>query len=408
MGLPTTIADVGGDHVMALAQVANGFRTPLQQTFVTQLLEREGNKGARLLAALGRGTRLGLENAYELSDRLAAQAKVAAAPHYEQAFAQTVEVPSTLRRLLGTAEFREAYNAGRATAVWEDAANLNRGLPVPELPTNADELRSLPVRAFDYMKRELDQIIAGRGREGRPPLSRQSATAIRAALNEVTQDITKQVPDYGLALKVWGGFQRHVDALEAGREGFLKKPAAIIRDELAASASPDMYRIGAIQALADAVHGIGGEGGDAVSKLFGSRLYGAQDRSMSERIGTLFRDPHAAQDFTDRVAGETSSSRAAKRLARGGPNEEAATLRLQGPLGATARFAQRLGLKQPNASRARAVANEVTNLFTVGLERPDELPVLLHSLQGFGVRGDAILGGLRLAVAQQAAGAVQQ
>jgi len=381
-GLSTTLADVGGEHTLATALTAQNFRTPEQQLLVSRLMGREADKGARLLGAIGTGSRLGLQNAYELADQFVAERAARAAPLYADAFQQEVQITPGLHELLSKPVFQNAYDIGYATSLAEDAAGMSRGLPVPHVE-DAISATSLPVRALDYMKRGLQHIIETAGREGKPPLSRQTASALNQRLNTALGEVDAQVPLYQQARQVWHSYSQKLEALEMGRENFFKLSPEEMRRELAASAAPEMYRIGQIQALADAVHGVSGpETGDVARRFMGATIYGAQDRTMLARIKTMFDSPSAAEDFADRLAGEAASSRTMKRFGQGAaPRPNVATNKLNPP-GRAQRFLERQGVASGAArtQRARDVANELTMLFTKGLDDPNELTALLHSL----------------------------
>lgn len=398
-GLPTTLADVTGDHTVGLAIQAQQYRTPAQQSLVQRLTAREADKGARLLGAIGNGSRLGLQNAYELGDQLIAQRTAAAAPHYLEAFAQEAQVTPTIRAALQNPIFQQAYANGRVTAMAEDVAGFARGAQVPELAADA---ATLPVRGLDYMKRELDVMIGRAGQEGRPPLSRQSADALRAQLNKVLDEVSEQVPSYRQARQVFAGYSQKIEALRQGADGFLNKAPEVIRREIAASGAPEMYRIGALQTLADAVHGMGTETGNVAERLMGARLYGTlAERSDAARIRTLFDSPSAAEDFLDRLAGEAASTRVSKTpLGQRGVAQPMEATRRFAPPGRVRRFTEAQGLTDPETriARGRNVANEITMLFTKGLDDPNELVALLHSLDALEAPARAATAGTRVGV----------
>lgn len=395
MGLPTTVADLTGDHTMQLAKVAQQFRSPNAQRLVEQIVERQSLQDVRALRALGDATRLGSQNAYELAETIASQRAAQSAPLYERAFAQSATVTPKVKTLLEQATWREAYGIGRATALQEDAAQMARGLAVPELGEVVPG--TIPIRALDYMKRGLDHMIERAGQEGRPPLSRQTARALRKSLNEALDEIGTQVPDYAQARSVWRGFSEQLDDLTKGRENFMRKPPEMVRKELADAKAPDMYRIGAMQDISDAVHGVGSEQANIAQRFFGARVFNAADRTALQRIEALIPDPSAAREFADRIAGEVAVTRTTQRLGKAGlprPRSAAQTLT---PPGFTQRMLKKVGVAgQPNTERAAAIADELTQLFARGLDDPNDLVALLHSI-GSLERG-AQLGAARIRI----------
>src|SRR5204862_7244300 len=122
---------------------------------------------------------------------------------------------------------------------------------------------------------------------------------------------------------------------------FLQKAPEVIAQELAASPSPEMYKIGALQTLANVVHGVGPENANVAQRFFGARLFGAQDRTMAARMRALFPDQGSADEFMDRLAGEAASTRALRRIGSGGKPNEAAGTQALNPAGMVSRLLER-------------------------------------------------------------------
>lgn len=380
LGTPTTLVDVGGDHVMALAQEAQGFRTPEQQAFAQRIVTGAMGAGERLLDALGAKTRVGLQNVHELRRRVIQRRADRATPLYELAHNEMVQVGIKTKNLLKQSLWRDAYEAGRQVSLQEEAAGISKGLAIPALGDDLPD--NLPVKALDYMKQGLDVIIEKAGSEGRPPMSTRTARALRQQLSGVLEEVDAKVPIYKQARSVWQGYSQALDELKEGMENFLTSSPAEIKAHLARSTDPEMYRIGSLQAVADAVHGARASAKDA-ERFFGSNLFGAQDRTQLQRLQALIPDRASAQEFADRVASEATLAYPASRL--GGPatpNPEAATRRLIRS-GRVRNFMQQHGVAVPREDRARQVANEVTRLFALGLDDPRALAETLRAVPHF-------------------------
>jgi hypothetical protein len=248
------------------------------------------------------------------------------------------------------------------------------------------------------MKRGLDHIIEGAGKEGKPPLSRQTARALRASLNEALDEI--DVPEYKTARSIWRGFSEQLEELKRGQEGFLRKPPELVARELAASSAPDMYRVGAIQAVSDAAYGVGPEGANVAQRFFGARLFG-EDRQMLRRLQALITDKSAAEEFADAIAGEVAITQTTGRLGKPGAPRPQAAARVLTPPGVTQRVLQRAGVRsQPSTNQAREIANELTLLFAKGLDDPNELVAMLRSLDAFEQAPRALTAAGRVAAGQ--------
>lgn len=401
-GLPTTVADVGQTNVMDLAQTAARMRGPQQQQFAQAIAERASTQNQDLLEEVGRASRLGLQNVYDLAPQMEAHYRRMADPLYREAFQQEVRLTPNIRKMLQEPDWRAAYERGRNVAMQEDGSGLTRGLPVPLLGEELPE--ALPVRALDYLKRGINAMEERLGAEARPPLDRQTATAMRARLSTVLGEIDDQVPVYGQARAVAEKFFDNRDALEAGSTGFLTKPPRLIAQEMAASSSPTMYRIGALQAVADALSGSGPGAGNFKRMLMGTSLYSPHGKAMLDRIRLLVKEPQAAQELIDRIAGEAAVTRTGQKLGRiGGAAPDQAARQLVPPTGVVGALRERVGIRKAPTARAQAVADELTRLFAKGIDDPHELVQELAGLDRFILRGRAVNVGLKVGLGGVAA-----
>lgn len=450
-GVPVTLADIAGEQTMGLAVAAQGIRGEAKRQLTDELLSRQADQGSRMLGNLAdrvfRGTRGGLKNAYDTADDLFAQRSAQAAPLYDDAYQQMVQLTPTLRQMLQHPRFQDAYLVGRQIANDEDLAGIGRGLAVPELfqkgvlrpgeatqrvapkglavtgarrtpPDPTAQTRSfqvggetatgmpdqLPVRAIDYMKRGLDVIIGRGSEEGRPAIDHQLARSLNQLLRQGLAEVDEQVPSYAAARATWAGETDALNAVAMGKGGsrlfwgqetttprFTRKPPDIIAREMAALSPEDqaLYRVGAFQDLAEAIHTQTGETPNVARQFFGGRTHGTLERSMEQRIRALFADPGAAQDFMDAVHTE---ARVAMNTARQVTPTRGVTEPSELVPGRTVMRRQvgttLVGLAQSGINRARAgwteeISDEVASLFTKGLKGPQELQALLVSLQGY-------------------------
>ena len=394
-GLPTTVADVGQDNVMDLAETAARMRGPQQQQFAQGIAERASAQNQELLEEVGRASQLGLQNVYDLAPQMEAHYKRMVEPLYREAFQQEVRLTPNIRKMLDEPNWRTAYGRGLTVSMEEDGAGMARGLPIPFL---GEELPpTLPVRALDYLKRGIDAMEDRLGTESRPVLDRQTADAMRARLRTVLAEIDDQVPIYGQARAVAEKFFDSRDALEAGAAGFLTKPPRLVAQELAQSPAPTMYRIGALQAVADALSGSGPGAGNFKQMLMGVNLHGPQGKAMADRLRLLVKDPQVAQELMGRISGQAAVTRTGQKLGRitGGTPEQAAR-QLVPPSGVVSAVRERMGVRKAPMARAQAVADELTRLFAKGIDDPHELMQELAGLDRFVLRHRAVSAGLKI------------
>lgn len=420
-GAPVTLADIVGENGLGVAAAAASLRGPAKQKMVEELLGRQGEQGERMLGSLFRALKVGASNAYDAADQIIAKRSAAATPLYEQAYTKTVAVSPKLAELLKNPRFRQAYEQGRVIANEEDLAmkTLGRpakGLPVPALEEPASTILDasgrparpagvtgeLPIRGLDYMKRGLDQVIEGARTAGNP-LSHQQARTLRATLNAALDEAGAQHPVYAQARATWKGDSDALDALQLGKGGmpladtkvtsprFHTKPPELVKKELAAlsPAEQEMYRVGALQDMADWIHGLSSEAPDVARGKFGGKVWSDVHNSMAKRLRALVSDPDKAQQLMDNIwaearisytSGKMGGSRTAP-LAADMAHIEGETLKgglMSRVVGATYDAA----VKRAKTGWTNAVSDEISNLFTKGINDPAEARALLLSLHG--------------------------
>ena len=424
-GTNPSIADLGGDATLQLARDAMAQRTPAKQQLVESLLGRQGEQADRLSVGLFRrifrSNRLGMRNAYEAEETLAAARSQAATPLYQQAFQETVPVSPRMRQLLMHPKFAAAYRIGRSIAADEDLAGVGHGLAVPPIPlAKGMPLRvaetlfptELPVRGLDYMKRGLDVVIKRSAEGAKPTLDRQAARTLRNMLGEVLEEVDGKVPAYAQARTVFRGFSEAKDAVTVGRDVLSKAPEVIRREVAALRPSErDFYRMGAAQSLYERVTRTTSETADVARQFFGGRLFGGKS-IQGERIRALFPDaPEVADDLMRLVAAETRISHTTARAVRGpqaaGVEQienvtEGAIPTVRASMGVMLANIARTGLVKARTGFANDVSDDLALLFSKGLQDPDELRALLFSLEhvqgklaqraGVGSRAAAAIG----------------
>jgi len=422
-GTTPTLLDIAGDATLRLGKETVSSRTPAKQRLAEILLGRQAEQGdrisTRLFSQIFRGDRLGLRNVEEASSQLHAARKALSAGPYQQAFQETVEITPRMRQILSTKAFQRAYNIGRQIAEDIEApAGIGIGLDIPLLPNIQRTLgattpegaaavaqlqsklfpTSLPVRALDYTKRGLDAVIR-KGFEGKS-IDKPAARGLRSMLNELLGAVDDQVPTYAEARAIYRGFSEADDALQLGREFLGQSPDKVrqIMNGLAPQ-ERDFYRLGAANALYQQVTNVANEGADIARNYFGGRLFGGTSKA-GERIRALFVDaPEVADDFMRMVAAETriSHTSAATRGAVRGSLQaaeevaEGSTPVVRGGglvTGAvlTAASAGRTGVQRLRGAWLNDVTDELSLLFTKGLNDPRELSTLLDELATIAAR----------------------
>lgn len=402
-GAPIVAADLG-ENAGQLTQAASALRGPGRQRLVENLKTRQGDQGDRILSSLFRSMKSGVENAYDAADDLMANRKALADPEFTQAFTETVQVTPEMQRLLNNPVVRQAYEAGRLRAAGDDLATPNSGaLPIPPLPEGA--VATLPVRALHLIKlgiRDLATSAEGSG----ATLRQGAARSYYTVANQIRNEVAAQSSSYRKAISIYADETDAVEALQRGKGGkqmvdgvevtsarFTNKPPEIITRELRAmSANPtqqELYRLGALQDVAELIAEIRGSTPDVAGRL-GGRRYGSVVSNMEKRIRALIDDPDRADDVVDYIKAEMLVTETTRRT--GGSrtaNLQQAMGDLTGDLptgrgGVIRRTVD--AVIEPVMNRAKvgwtdAVSDAVSSDAVKGLRGKDELIAWLNSLR---------------------------
>ena len=154
------------------------------------------------------------------------------------------------------------------------------------------------MRQMHYARMELGDRIGKAVRSGEP----NSARIMMGVKRDLDKVLADQNPAYLEATKVYSDASNLASALDMGKS-FLSKDF----DELALKVADmtdlerDMFRSGAIKAMADRFDKIGSNT-DAVSRL-------TKQRGMQKRLAMLFDDPSQARSFAQKIDAEDQFTR---------------------------------------------------------------------------------------------------
>lgn len=421
-GAPVTFADLVKENGDQFFKAALALRGPGKQRAIEELMTRQADQGDRIAGKLFRTLRLGSENAYDAADDLMASRLSMSQRYYRAAHGREVPVPAEVVKLLNDPVGQKAYEAGRLLASHEDLFNAgNQGaLKVP--PLALDEKtgkfvgQTLPIRALDYMKRGLDELIEKAG-GGESSMGRQSARVWRKGLNDALDAIDN--PDWKKGRAIWRGQTEMAEALELGKGGgaltaggtasprFTSKAPEIIAKELKGltGGEREMYKLGAAQDVAEYLAQTTAEAPNAAGKM-GGKMYGNSQRKIEKQVRALFDDQSAADEFMDYVNAEARISKVTGNLPTRG-SQTAGLAEQMGELtgkGSALRTVADVTLT-PILNRSRAgwtdaISDEVANVALKGLNGPDELRAFLASLKPVAPRSSRAVP---VAVGQQAA-----
>lgn len=287
-GTPLMIGDLG-ENLRGLTGAVSRKPGP-SRTLVRNAVEaRQAGQGERIRGAIERD--LGsIENPLQVSDNLMEQARAAARPLYEQAYASPPIVSPQLEELLNTPAGKGALSRARTIAANErrDPAAMGFAVdaegnvvlnPVTAVDTTSEDLavnltpsrqRGYTPQTLDYVKRGLDDIVeAQRDQFGRLRLD-EAGRAINDVRANFVRELDRLNPDYGAARAAYAGpaslneaMQRGQNALNASAEEIERSVARMSEAERAQFALG--YRAKLAEALDRRV-----EGGDKVGALLGT------------------------------------------------------------------------------------------------------------------------------------------
>lgn len=222
-GIPRTIADTGGENMMALARSAAN-QSPSARETLTNLAQERFAGQSRRAADLIR-TMTGGRDAGAILEDLQAQARATNRPAYAKAYSDGsngIWSPE-LERLAGSPAVRqaaiEASNSGQNRAIADGFGAFNPGLQVTDdgrliingrggVPTYPD------MQFWDYTYRNLRDagdaaFRGGRGSEG---------SALKTLSKQLRDELDSQVPSYQTARQGASAAFGAEDALEAGQK----------------------------------------------------------------------------------------------------------------------------------------------------------------------------------------------
>lgn len=455
-GQRPTLVDVLGPKFQEFAgdvvsEFAPGARKLVQQLQQRQVAQGEDLVGQLLMRSMTKNQRWGLANIFGTEEKLHALGLKAARPHYAAAHEQTVKVTDEMKKLLRDPDFREAWNRAAKIANDEVDEGLAKGLKVPTLGEDNGVLASLkaqgytddaiarlkaanpgifgddfptelPVRGIDYMKRALQEPVLSRYAKREMTTSTRQLldnelAVLESKYQRIVTEATTQVPEFGIALSKYGGAMRAKDAVAKGHELFSKRTSwkEIERRMKSMSASErNFFRIGATRAVYERVLANKDPQRDVARDIFGGAMLLFDDSGKqvgrlngdARRVLALFGgDEAAAKDFLRRIAGEARMSQTVSRAVR--LPKQVSTQKLteadvgqmaniRGGMGTTVASVGRQVVQRERLQLSADENRVLTNLISKGLDDPDDLRVLMETLD-YDMRRRAIsLGGRAL------------
>jgi len=287
-----TIADIAGEGVRRLARGAMAIPQAAETEARQMLTERMVAAGPRIIKDITELTAVGARDLDEVAQDIVNRRSLLSTPFYDQA------------RAAGQVESFAIDNLLKKSKDIQTAIANARRLPqFADLPDNDMVMLD---KAYKYV----GDLAESAKRSGEKERFRD-LESLRTQLRDA---ITEKVPVYGRALETFSGESMLYDALNSGRDKFLRKTPAEIRrelDQFKDEGQQQMYRLGAIQTLRDEIYGMR-ETADVASKFL-------NDRNMKDRFKLIFNSTGEYEDFIKNLQREQSMARTRGAIEGGSP-----------------------------------------------------------------------------------------
>jgi hypothetical protein len=287
-----TIADIAGPGVQRLARGAMAIPQAAETEARQMLTERAVAAGPRIIKDITDLTAVGARDLEDVATGIISRRSALADPLYQEArkagLVESIAIDNLLRK---------------SKDIQQAIANARRLPEFADLPDN--DMRMLD-KAYKYVG-DLAEAAKRSGEKERFRDMDNLRTQLRTA-------ITDKVPVYGRALDTFSGESSLLDALNSGREKFLRKtPSEIERElnRLTDEGQQQMYRLGAIQTLRDEIYGMR-ETADIASKFL-------NDRNMKDRFKLIFNSTGEYETFIKNLQRERAMARTRSMVEGGSP-----------------------------------------------------------------------------------------
>jgi hypothetical protein len=258
-GLPATVADVGQENMLELANTPYLIPGPGRREVGQFFSERAQGTSGRLADAVEKTSTARMGNVNQMVREIATARQAPAKRLYEAAYQHgPVQLDDNASNLLLTEDLRKAWFEGARRARLDAFTDADK-TPLPQLFQIATDeagdktialVREPTVRDIDVVKRGLDAMIG-------KAMKQEDGDMVRILGNvksTLLEQVDAQAPTYREARQFWGGQQGLMDALEMGKR-FLRGGSDDFTDRIG-SLTPDeleMYRIGAANSIAESL-----------------------------------------------------------------------------------------------------------------------------------------------------------
>ena len=293
---PLAIVDAAGRNTQRLGRVVETIPGKGSDRAHDFLQERQLGQADRVGDDIA--TNLSGDDFHKTLDDLDKARRAAAAPLYDEAYAQPIAWNATIDTLLDRPSTRKALANARRIAEEEGRDPSGLGLVVDANGNVTLDKTAASMQTLDYVKRGLDDVLEPYRNEmtGKLELD-ESGKAINQTLRDFIKSVDDANPKYAEARKAWGGPTQTMEAARLGR-AYAKGDAEVTlsRFQQLSPGDQDAFRLGVARELAGKVEGTR-DGANSVSRIFGSK-------AQRTRLQALFPDAQSFAAFEKAMADE--------------------------------------------------------------------------------------------------------
>lgn len=342
-----TLADVGGDSTRTLLRTAANIPGKGKDAINKTVAIRQFGQGDRLKTAIGR-TFADPDGYLSAKDDIAATAKRIADPLYRRAYEKPVPFTKSLEGILKTDAGRAALRKAKSLASNEQDPFKSWFANVADDGTYTLE-RVPDMRAWDYIKRALDDMIDGQTDNITRKVSNEGRILI-GFKNRMLGELDKHNPTYKQARAAFAGQAQIDDALEFGQKALRMTPEAVKREISSMNpAQKEAARVGAAEAMRKSIDDAGMTH-NSVLKIFSNRRQIQNLRSLfdntkqfSEFRSSIFSEMRKRKTYEAVKGNSTTAAQMADMLETGALAGQAETVKTAATQGFTAAALQFVG-----------------------------------------------------------------
>jgi hypothetical protein len=286
---PVGIADIAGENVRSLADVAQKYPSEARQAAKMALEERAAGQGERIQGDISKYLG-GFTDPFEYTNAIAKRQKQVSSPLYQKAYAYGEVTDPAVLKFLELPQFKTAAKEAQALLAAEGrTVDMSR-------PT---------VETLDNIKRGLDALIE-KETDSFGKVSKLGQI-YKTKKNEFLSELDSAVPDFGRARAAFAGEAELLDATKLGKD-FYKQTAAEANRTFAklSPSEQEAYKVGALDAVKEKIQ-TAKDTADIRKRIFGSP-------AERNRVSSLFPDDATFKQFEKDMMTESMMRRTQEKI----------------------------------------------------------------------------------------------